>query len=383
MDFMTVSTAFLVRGVDMKIIIILDWFLYYSVELANALAHDHDVMLVTRDHNFEISSADVPTTLDSFLDNALDHKVQRLKLRYRRGAIANLTEVPRVLALLKSFSPDIVHVQETTDWRILFLLKMFSKKKRVLTIHDVVSHPGEENGFLGNISKLLRQSVGKIILHGEFLRQQLQQNDSDLAATIHVVPHGVLSIYKKWDVENVAEEDMTILFFGRLSKYKGLNILLEAHRQVLQILPQAKLVIAGKGESLPIDVIEEMQRQKMEIHHKFIANSEVFRFFRRAAVVVLPYTEASQSGVVPIAYSFGKPVVVTSVGSIPEVVKNGESGFVVPPNDPGALAEALVKIFGDNELRRTMGNKALVMAETELSWGAISKRTVEIYALEM
>src|SRR6185369_11659319 len=364
----------------MKIALIIDWFLYYTVELANALAREHDVLLVTRDHTFEISSPVEQLSLDTFLDNILDPRVQRLKLRFRRGAIANLTEVPRVLAQLWKFSPDVVHVQETTDWRILFLSTMFPRQKRILTIHDVVSHLGEEKGFQGNVPRMLRNSAAKIIVHGEYLKGQLLRDYPDLDASVHVVPHGILSIYKLWDVADVEEERKTILFFGRLSRYKGLDILLEAHRLILKSMPQAKLFIAGKGETLPINTIGDTQRKNLEIHHRFIPNSEVPRFFHRAAVVVLPYTEASQSGVVPIAYSFGKPVVVTNVGSIPEVVKDGISGIVVPPNDPVALADALVTILGNDRLRQEMEQNALEMARTELSWHSIAKRTMEVYS---
>lgn len=363
----------------MKIALIIDWFLYYTVELANALAQEHDVLLVTRDHAFEISSTEAPMTIDAFLDNVLDPRIQRVKMRFRRGSIVNLKEVPRVLSLLKKFSPDVIHIQETTDWRILLLTNMFPRKMRVLTIHDVVRHPGEEHGFLKNVTRMLRQSAGKIIVHGKYLKESLQRNYPELAASAHVIPHGVLSTYKKWDNEAVAEEKKTILFFGRLSMYKGLDILLEAHRLLLRSMPQTRLVIAGNGEILPIDAVEDAQRLYLEIHRRFIPNNEVHYFFRRAAVVVLPYTEASQSGVVPIAYSFGKPVVVTDVGSIPEVVKDGVHGFIVPPNDPNALAEALIKILGDDGLRKAMGRSAQEMAETELSWDAIAKRTVEVY----
>lgn len=364
----------------MKIALIIDWFMYYTVELANALAQEHNVLLVTRDHNFEISSPEEEISLDEFLDNTLDIRVQWEKMRYRRGAISNLAEVPRVILLLKNFSPDIVHVQETTDWRILFLYKMFSRQKRILTIHDVVSHVGEGNGVLDFVPRILRRSADRIIVHGTYLKEQLQKsNYPRLNASIHVIHHGVLSIYKQWDDETIEVNEDTILFFGRLSRYKGLDILLEAHRLVLKRIPEVKLIIAGKGETLPIDVIEDNQRQHLEIHHRFIPNNEVYRFFRRASIVVLSYTEASQSGVVPIAYSFGKPVVVTNVGSIPEVVKDGTSGFIVPPNDPVALADAIIKILKNDELRRDMGKNAQEIAKAELSWAAIARQTVEVY----
>jgi len=101
--------------------------------------------------------------------------------------------------------------------------------------------------------------------------------------------------------------------------------------------------------------------------------------FRRASVVVLPYIEASQSGVLAFAYTFGKPVVVTTVGSLPEVVDQGETGMVVPPRDEAALAEAIVSVLGDRERRREMGRKAYQKATTELSWDTIAQQTLAVY----
>lgn len=366
----------------MKIAFLIDWHLYYTVELANALAQRHEVLLVTRDHNFEISSDDDPVSLDDFLATTLDASIIREKLRYRRGDIRNVSEVARIRKVLTRFAPDAIHIQETTDWRVILLAALCGKGNTVLTIHDVVSHIGESRGVQAALWHALIGLADKVVVHGDFLRRQFVAEYPKLSRgrQVAVIPHGAYTIYKKWDDASVVEEDKTILFFGRLSKYKGLDILLEAHRLILKSIPQAKLIIAGKGETLPIDDIEDEQGQNLEIHHRFIPNSEVPRFFRRAAVVVLPYTEASQSGVVPIAYTFGRPVVVTAVGSIPEVVKDGISGFVVRPHDPVALAEALVKILRDNELRQAMTENAQEIAETELSWDAIAKRTVEVYS---
>lgn len=366
----------------MKIAFLIDWHLYYTVELANALAQRHEVLLVTRDHNFEISSEDDPVSLDDFLSSTLDASIIREKLRYRRGDIRNVSEVARIRKILARFAPDAIHIQDTTDWRIILLAALCGKGNTVLTIHDVVSHIGESRGVQSALWHALIGLADKVVVHGDFLGRQFVAEYPKLSRgrRVAVIPHGAYSIYKQWDDAAVAEEEKTILFFGRLSRYKGLDILLAAHRLVLKSMPQTRLIIAGKGESLPLDAIKDEQRQNLEIQHRFIPNSEVPRFFRRAAVVVLPYTEASQSGVVPIAYAFGKPVVVTNVGSIPEVVKDGASGFVVAPDDPVALAAALVQILGDGELRRTMAKNAQGMAETELSWDAIAKRTVEVYA---
>ena len=95
--------------------------------------------------------------------------------------------------------------------------------------------------------------------------------------------------------------------------------------------------------------------------------------------MVLPYIEASQSGIVSLAYTFGKPVVVTNVGSIPEVVDDGQTGIIVPPENAEALAKALVELLNDDEKRERMGQNALFKAKTMLSWETIAEQTAAVY----
>ena len=102
-------------------------------------------------------------------------------------------------------------------------------------------------------------------------------------------------------------------------------------------------------------------------------------FFDEASVVVLPYIEASQSGVVAISFAFGKPVVVTNVGSLPEVVDHGNTGLVVSPKSITELAKAIIKLLSDGDLREKMGQKAYKFSETELSWDKIAEITNETY----
>ena len=119
--------------------------------------------------------------------------------------------------------------------------------------------------------------------------------------------------------------------------------------------------------------------ERFEVHNEFVSRDLSADLFRRASVVVLPYTEASQSGVLAFAYTFGKPVVVTDVGSLPEVVDEGETGLVVPPKDTQALAEAVVSVLSNPEKRRAMGEKAYLKATTDLSWDRIAEQTMGVY----
>jgi len=111
-----------------------------------------------------------------------------------------------------------------------------------------------------------------------------------------------------------------------------------------------------------------------EVHNRFIPDLEVSSFFQRAKVVVLPYIEGTQTGIIPIAYAFKKPVVATDVGDIPEMVDNGKTGFIVPPRDPDILAQYIIKLLKDDKLRREMGENAYEKMKEELSWDKIAER---------
>jgi len=121
------------------------------------------------------------------------------------------------------------------------------------------------------------------------------------------------------------------------------------------------------------------EKDKFCVINKYIPSREVGVIFEKASVVVLPYREASQSGVIPIAYAFGKPVVATRVGSIPEVVKDGKTGILVPPEDPDALAEAIIFLLKNEVKRKEMGKEAKNYGEEELSWDKAAKKTFLLY----
>jgi len=93
----------------------------------------------------------------------------------------------------------------------------------------------------------------------------------------------------------------------------------------------------------------------------------------------LPYIEGTQTGIIPIAYAFRKPVVVTNVGSIPEVVDEDITGYVVPPKDPNSLANAIVKILNNDPMRKQMGENAYEKMKKELSWDLVAEETSKAY----
>ena len=120
--------------------------------------------------------------------------------------------------------------------------------------------------------------------------------------------------------------------------------------------------------------------RKMHEMNAVQTQKEVSQLFRQANVVVLPYIEATQSGVVPVAYTFGKPVVATTVGGLPEQVEHEQTGLLVPPRDERALADAVVRLLKDRDLRHRMGQNGKRKLEREWNPEVVARRTRVVYA---
>lgn len=143
-----------------------------------------------------------------------------------------------------------------------------------------------------------------------------------------------------------------ILFFGFIRGYKGLDLLLKAMPEIIKQIPGIRLVVAGEfyeSETPYLELLEELKLRSNVIFRKdYIPDSEVKYYFGAADLVVQPYKSATQSGISQLAYHFEKPMVVTNVGGLPEIVPNGEAGYVTAP-DANEIAKAVIKYFKENK----------------------------------
>ena len=151
------------------------------------------------------------------------------------------------------------------------------------------------------------------------------------------------------------EDRRYVLFFGFIRDYKGLDLLLDAMADRRLAALGARLIVAGEFYGDPKPYLEQIERlglgDRVVLHTDFIPDSEVNRYFCAADIVAQPYRSATQSGVSQIAYHFEKPMVVTRVGGLPEIVPDGKAGFVVEP-EPQAIADALVRYFEEDWAQR-------------------------------
>ncbi len=147
-------------------------------------------------------------------------------------------------------------------------------------------------------------------------------------------------------------EAHVLLFFGLVREYKGLRTLIEALPHVLEKLPHVHVVVAGEFYDDPAPYHALIRRHGLEehvlLHNRYVPDAEVPHYFAAADVVVQPYRRATQSGVAQVAYHFEAPLIVTDVGGLAEVVPHGRAGLVVPPDDPPALAAAVIRYFEED-----------------------------------
>ena len=185
----------------------------------------------------------------------------------------------------------------------------------------------------------------EVIVHGEQLKQ-VCVNDLHLPAErVHVIPH--ITLGNRNAQAHVQEQPNTILFFGRIWEYKGLEYLIKAEPLITARVPDARIVIAGRGEDFDCYRAMMVHPDRFTVYNEYVSDEKRAELFQQASVVALPYTDASQSGVIPVAYTFGKPVVATTVGGLPEAVDEGETGLLVPPRDERALADAILWLLDD------------------------------------
>ncbi len=205
------------------------------------------------------------------------------------------------------------------------------------------------------ISRLLAWGSDVIIVNGTDQVELVQRLYGVSPARTEYVPLGARSTAARWPGRQNPEEPGSILFYGKVQPRKGLEYLVRAQPLIARQVPQARIVIAGQGEDLDRCRQWIEDSAGFEIHEGFVSTGASKAFFERACVVALPYLSASTSGILATAYVFGKPVVATNVGCLPEYVEDGVTGLLVPPRDSERLAEALIRILQDDALRHSMG----------------------------
>lgn len=348
--------------------------LHYVSQLANHLAVLPDVQVtVLLPKGSETSLFDSVVKVD-YLDVVMDASLgQLLSLPIK------LAKLPWFFRVIQRTRPDVLHLNNCHVWYIFTLPWLRRRYPIVSTLHDVEPHPGLDDSWRKHreIEALARLSH-QIFVHGEKLEEELLAKYPALSPTqITVIPIGEFSFFTRYP-NHMIEDGNAVLFFGRIRAYKGLEYFIKAAGLVAQKMPEAKFLIAGDGDLRPYQKLFD-GGDNFEIYNRYVPDHQIPALFNRASIVVLPYTQASQSAVIPVAFAFEKPVVTTNVGSLAEVVEDGRTGLIVPPRDAAALADAILRLLSDADLRNTLGRNAYQKMKDELGWDKIASLTLGVY----
>ncbi len=222
--------------------------------------------------------------------------------------------------------------------------------KPLAVVHNAVPHeprPGDTT-----LSKYFLQACEGCVVMSEAVEQDLQR--LKVSAPVRRVPHPVYTRFGAPVPQAEARERFglkpdapVLLFFGFIRRYKGLHVLLQSMGRVVRERPDVRLIVAGEfyEDEAPYRALIREHRlgDHVLLQNTYIPDEEVPLYFSAADVVVQPYVSATQSGVAQIAFHFEKPLIVTDVGGLAEIVPHERAGFVVPPDDPERLAEAILR----------------------------------------
>jgi len=349
----------------------------YDHALATALAGaGADVELITS--RFAYGEAPAPD----------GYEVREMFYRHARGAAgsrarlaAKLVEhVPDMLRYraVAAQAADVVHfqwlpVQAIDRW-------LLPRRPTVLTAHDLL--PREPRPGQARFQRSLYDAVDAVVVHSEYGRGQLVEELGIDPGKVRMIHHGAFKHLTLQSAELPLPDDLravdgpVVLFFGLLRPYKGIEVLLDAWRGI----EGAELWIVGRPR-MPIEPLRARAPASVRFVPRYVSDAELPAFFRRADVVVLPYSRTErfdQSGVLATALAFGKPTVVSDVGGFGEVAAAG-AARLVPPDDRDALRDAIATLLSDPQEREGLAWGALTAASGPYSWQEAAAQTLALY----
>jgi glycosyltransferase involved in cell wall biosynthesis len=300
--------------------------------------------------------------------------VRVLEAFYRRGGgrFARLAQhVPDMLRYGRAARrADVVHFQ----WLPVQALDRFllpRTRPRLLTAHDVLPREPKPGQIKGQTA--LYERMDAIVVHSEHGASRLRELGIE---NVHVIPHGAFDALATVDGEPPLDrrDGPVVLFFGLIRPYKGVDVLLDAWRRA-DTPDGAELWVIG----MPRMDAAFVQGPGVRTVLRFVSGRELAGAFRAADLIVLPYREIDQSGVLFTALAFGKPMVLSAIGGFPEIAATG-AAELVPPGDPEVLAQTLTSLLGDQKRRAEMAAAARAAADGPYSWDVIARKTLALYS---
>jgi glycosyltransferase involved in cell wall biosynthesis len=295
------------------------------------------------------------------------------------GAMLSLLFQGKLRSLADSIAekkPDVIVYPMVHPWTP-FLQRYLRRIPHVVTVHDATPHPGLKHFASSFWERMSARRASRCVVMSPRFVSSLTERGIP-ADRIDVIPHGIFSFYGTQHSDRTALNGAikSILFFGRITAYKGLEVLLQAFEIVQRRRKAVRLDIVGAGDLKPYAPMLS-KIPNVNVVNRWVDDVEVAPFFQQAALAVLPYTTASQSGVIPLAASFRVPVIATTVGALPDQIHSGETGLLVSPNSVSELVEAIELLLDRPDLATRLGENLSRNTGESGNWDSIADAYLE------
>ncbi len=369
----------------------------FSFQMGKALAEaGHRVTLLTGPDPEMTSSVpgfEVASLLPTWHPGAGVEPLVIRKLRRGSRAARHVAAWLQVARFVRETGPDVL---QWSEWRFALdgmLASAVAHRGWARVCTDLAHSPlplQEQRGGSDPYrrGRLLYAGLGRgyramdaVLVLGRRSRSDLLGVWPDLP-TVEVIPHGDQRAFAREDLPDAGECSERVVLFGSLTGYKGIGVMLEAFARVRAERPGATLRIAGPVVG-DLDV-EDLTRRAaavdgVEFRPGYVPSEDVPGLIGGARVLAAPYTRSNASGVVRLAQTLARPVVVTDVGDLADSVDDGETGFVVAPGDPASLAHSIIRLLGDPDLATGMGVEGRRRLLEGSSWEVVAGRLDSLY----
>lgn len=285
----------------------------------------------------------------------------------------------KLIFFILRFNPDVIHVTHPL-WGPELLLYLFASKM-TLTVHDPFLHSGEGDKTEHRARKLAFLLCKKLVLlndkqKDEFISKYRINKNKIFVNSLGIYDCLRVSLKNK---KILFQEHNYILMFGRISPYKGIDVLCEAMQIVQKQCPNINCLIVGSGK-MYFDFSPYCNNKNIKLINRYIPTEELVEMIKGSIFTVCPYKDATQSGVIYSSFALYKPVVASNVGALGDAVKNGVTGLLIQPNNPIDLANAIIKMIKKPSMVSLMEKNIQDFYENgNNSWKSITNKYIKIY----
>ncbi len=327
-------------------------------------------------------------------DVSLTKKVFRLSIYYARLFRYATTAKPRIFHILWN------NKFELFDRTLLMVFYKALRKSIVLTVHNVnANRRDSKDSYLNRITLRIQYRLADhIFVHAEKSKLELEDEFGVDGRRVTVIPFGINNAVRNTSLTSaeakqrlgIPDDKKAILFFGRITPYKGLEYLISAYQQRQSQRDDCRLIIVGRPENdcqaywsaLQERIREDESEGRVLLRAYHIPDDETELYFKAADVLVLPYRQIYQSGVLYLGYSFGLPILAANVGSLKDEIVEGKTGFAFESEDSDDLASTIEKYFASDLFTNLKDRRQEIreFARAKHSWDVVGQMTMDVYA---